>query len=68
MSDFKLTEYAHPSETTGLNLCVEVSIVRDLVPFLAHLAKGNVSFCHNLASVIRCLSSVVGRSLTFHIK
>ena len=40
MSDFKfimcviiLTEYAHPSETIGLNLCVEVSIVRDLGPF-----------------------------------
>ena len=29
-------------------------------PFLAHLAKGNVSFCHHLASVI-C------RPLTFHI-
>jgi hypothetical protein len=28
--------------------------------FLAHLAKGNVSFCHHLASVIR-------RLLTFHI-
>jgi hypothetical protein len=28
--------------------------------FLAHLAKGNVSFCHNLASVV-C------RPLTFHI-
>ena len=39
------------------------------LPFLAHLAKGKVSFCHNLASVfcrpssvVRCLSS-----LTFHI-
>ena len=28
--------------------------------FLAHLAKGNVSFCHHLASVVCCL-------LTFHI-
>ena len=28
--------------------------------FLAHLAKGNVSFCHHLASVVR-------RPLTFHI-
>ena len=28
--------------------------------FLAHLAKGNVSFCHHLASVV-C------RPLTFHI-
>ena len=26
--------------------------------FLAHLAKGNVSFCHHLASVVCCLSSV----------
>jgi hypothetical protein len=29
-------------------------------PFIAHLAKGNVSFCHHLASVV-C------RPLTFHI-
>ena len=29
-------------------------------PFLAHLAKGKVSFCHHLASVVR-------RPLTFHI-
>jgi hypothetical protein len=29
-------------------------------PFLVHLAKGNVSFCHHLASVV-C------RPLTFHI-
>jgi hypothetical protein len=29
-------------------------------PFLAHLAKGNVSFCHHLASVFH-------RPLTFHI-
>ena len=27
-------------------------------PFLAHLAKGNVSFCHHLASVVRRLSFV----------
>jgi hypothetical protein len=26
--------------------------------FLAHLAKGNVIFCHHLASVVCCLSSV----------
>jgi hypothetical protein len=30
-----------------------------MTAFLAHLAKGNVSFCHHLASVIR-------RPLTFH--
>ena len=29
-----------------------------LTLFLAHLAKGNVSFCHHLAFVIRHLSSV----------
>jgi hypothetical protein len=28
--------------------------------FLAHFAKGNVSFCHHLASIVR-------RQLTFHI-
>jgi hypothetical protein len=33
-------------------------VIKDL--FLAHLAKGNVSFCHHLASVV-C------RPLTFHI-
>ena len=32
----------------------------DVYAFLAHLAKGNVSFCHHLASVVR-------RLLTFHI-
>jgi hypothetical protein len=26
--------------------------------FLAHIAKGNVNFCHHVASVIRHLSSV----------
>jgi hypothetical protein len=30
------------------------------LPFLAHLAKGNVSFCHHLAFVVCC-------SLSFHI-
>ena len=30
----------------------------DNIQFLAHLAKGNVSFCHHLASVVRHLSSV----------
>ena len=35
--------------------------------FLAHVAKGNVSFCHHLASVVRRLSSVVCSPLTFHI-
>ena len=27
-------------------------------PFLAHLAKGNVSFCHQLTSVVHSPSSV----------
>jgi len=43
----------------GFNIC-SLSEVEDLIDFLAHLAKGNVSFCHHLASVIR-------RPLTFHI-
>jgi hypothetical protein len=34
--------------------------IYDIIDFLAHLAKGNVSFCHHLASVV-C------RPLTFHI-
>jgi hypothetical protein len=37
-----------------------VSVLTYLNPFLAHLAKGNVSFCHHLAYVV-C------RPLTFHI-
>ena len=43
----------------GFNIC-SLSEVEDLIDFLAHLAKGNVSFCHHLASVVR-------RPLTFHI-
>jgi hypothetical protein len=31
---------------------------RNFPTFLPHLAKGNVSFCHHLASVVRRLSSV----------
>ena len=31
-----------------------------MIPLLAHLAKGNVSFCHGVSSVVR-------RPLTFHI-
>ena len=34
---------------------------------LAHLAKGNVSFCHHLASVVCRPSYVVCHPLTFHI-
>jgi hypothetical protein len=30
--------------------------ILELLPFLAHLAKGHVSFCHHLASVVRCPS------------
>jgi hypothetical protein len=37
-----------------------LSIFNGLAFFLAHLAKGKVSFCHHLASV-------VSRPLTFHI-
>ena len=34
---------------------------------LAHLAKGNVSFYHHMAHVVRRLSFVVCRPLTIHI-
>jgi hypothetical protein len=37
----------------GQGICVLLSHF-----LLAHLAKGNVSFCHHLASIIRRLSSV----------
>lgn len=74
MSDFKyrliiiiLTDYAHPSETTGLNLFVAVSIVRDLVPFFY------ISPCQRQRELfpshgIHRLLSVVSRLLHFHIK
>jgi hypothetical protein len=38
----------------------DVQHIKICYTFLAHLAKGNVSFCHHLASVVRC-------PLTFHI-
>jgi hypothetical protein len=28
-------------------------------PFLAHLAKGNVSFCHHLAAIVRVLKTFI---------
>ena len=42
----------------GLNLFQEVTCL--IRPLLAHLAKGNVRFCHHLASIV-C------RPLNFHI-
>jgi hypothetical protein len=47
------------SETA--NAASRVDFLVDYVPlfsFLAHLAKGNVSFCHHLASVVCRPSSV----------
>jgi hypothetical protein len=35
----------------GGHVCYKILLV--CFQFLAHLAKGNVSFCHHLASVIR---------------
>ena len=46
--------------TPMLSLHILLSVLLDFIGFLAHLAKDNVSFCHHLASVVRCL-------LTFHI-
>jgi hypothetical protein len=40
--------------------CKSISHWKSFFVFLAHLAKGNVSFCHHLAFVVR-------RTLTFHI-
>jgi hypothetical protein len=34
-------------------LCRIFTFFSILMQFLAHLAKGNVSFCHHLASVVR---------------
>ena len=45
----------------------EWSDISTLWLLLAHLAKGNVSFYHHLAAVVRCLSFVVWRQLTIHI-
>jgi hypothetical protein len=47
-----------PTHFPGLLVCQIRQV--PLYLFLAHLAKGNVSFCHHLASVVR-------RLLTFHI-
>ena len=41
-------------------ICGLTVLYFSFLPFLAHLANGNVSFCHHLASVV-C------RPLTFHI-
>ena len=40
-------------------MCIDISSL--LVPFSAHLAKGNVGYCHHFASVARLSSE------TFHI-
>jgi hypothetical protein len=67
-----ITEQKQRRDSQG-NILLKVKVI-DLYPhlpfwnrlvnfntlFLAHLAKGNVSFCHHLASVV-C------RPLTFHI-
>ena len=48
--------------SSGIPRWVRVAqyLISSLMAFLAHLAKGKVSFCHHLASVV-C------RPLTFHI-
>jgi hypothetical protein len=52
----------------SLVLAAFVSAALGLTPqFLAHLAKGNVSFCHHLESIVRPLSYVICRPLIFHI-
>jgi hypothetical protein len=43
--------------TMGKQL-VNFIICESSAPLLAHLAKGNVSFCHHLVSIVRRLSSV----------
>ena len=49
-----------PFEIEPLIKTLFLKVNNEYLSFLAHLAKGNVSFCHHLASVV-C------RSLTFHI-
>jgi hypothetical protein len=44
----------------GLHIADSIYFSSNFKAFLAHLAKGKVSFCHHLASVV-C------RPLTFHI-
>ena len=53
MMSFDYT-WSHTINIEFILLCHSIST------FLAHLAKGNVSFCHHLASVVCC-------PLTFHI-
>jgi hypothetical protein len=31
---------------------LNIEVDKRLIPFLGHIAKGNVSFCHHLASVV----------------
>ena len=44
----RLLEDGHTLEDYGM--CIDISSL--LVPFSAHLAKGNVSYCHHLTSVV----------------
>ena len=60
----KLCSLISSSFNKSRNLNNLIRIRSLIAPLLAHLAKGNVSFCHHLASVICRPSS---RPLTFHI-
>jgi len=55
--NFEIRNSAHFYISLNLDLNDYCTIVF-VPPFLAHLAKGNVSFCHHLASVVCRPSSV----------
>ena len=61
--DWPDLEFERSKLLPDIGVCVDKYPTR----FFVHLAKGNVSFCHHLASVVRRLSSIVCRPLTFQI-
>jgi hypothetical protein len=61
MQSFSEILATHLGESWTHHLCLGLTIfynkvtknvLVELITFLAHLAKGNVSFCHHLASVV----------------
>ena len=57
-SPVRLLDYTDPFQKSSSSFILYRSFSKVQSVFLAHLAKGNVSFCHHLASVVHHLSSV----------
>ena len=56
---FTVTSQYQQRTSSQLKISLSTCQIKKTSSFLAHLAKGNVSFCHHLASVVRRPSSVV---------